>query len=137
MKAQTNLRLAAGLLACAGLASVQSCAVVAVAGVGVAMSQEFMENSVSYYVPSDVDTAWASAKRVMDSMSMDPIVADEKQMAIEAVVEGSRVFVRVEAFDIQETKVQVMAKRLGSYQDDIASDIAHRVRDSVSPRIDN
>ncbi len=137
MKAQANLRLAAGLLACAWLASVQSCAVVAVAGVGVAMSQEFMENSVSYYVPSDVETAWVSAKRVMDSMSMDPIVADEKKMAIEAVVEGSRVFVRVEAFDLQETKVQVMAKRLGSYQDDLASEIAHRVRDTVAPRVDN
>lgn len=126
-----HIRLAG---ACAVLlGTLPSCAVLAVAGVGVAVNQEFMENSVSYYVPTDVDTAWASAKRVVDSMTMEPIEADDQARSIEAIVQGSKVYVRVESFDIKETKVQVMAKRFGGYENDLAVDIAHRVRHAVAP----
>ena len=118
----------AGLL----LGSLPSCGALAVAGVGVAISQEFMDNSVSYYVPADLETSWATAKRIVDDMSMDPIKTDEDRRSLEAVINGSMVYVRVEAFDVGETKVQVMAKRLGTYENELASDIAFRVRHSLA-----
>lgn len=124
-----GLRLAlAGLL----LGSLPSCAALAVAGVGVAISQEFMDNSVSYYVPSDVGSAWIAAKRVVNNLSRDPIRTDENQRSLEAVINGAMVYVRVEAFDINETKVQVMAKRFGTYENKLASDIAFRIRHTVA-----
>jgi hypothetical protein len=124
----TGIRLAlAGVL----LGSLPSCAAIAVAGVGVAISQEFMDNSVSYYVPGDVGSSWVAAKRVVNNLSMDPIKTDEAQRTLEAVVDGSMIYVRVEAFDINETKVQVMAKRALTYENELASDIAFRIRHSL------
>lgn len=129
LNSSTGLRLAlAGVL----LGSLPGCAALAVAGVGVAISQEFMDNSVSYYVPADLGSSWVAAKRVVNNLSMDPIKTDEDQRSLQAVINGSLVHVRVEAFDINETKVQVMAKRLGTYENELASDIAFRIRHSVA-----
>ena len=97
------------------------------------MNEEFMDNSVSYYVPSDVDTAWESSKRVVDSMTMQPIEANEQARSIEAIVQGSKVFLLVESFDLEETKVQVMVKRFGTYENALAVDIATRIRHAVAP----
>ena len=132
---QRSLRggLAAGALGLAAAFALPSCGAIAAASVGVAVSQEFMDNSVAYYVPADVETSWAHAKRVVDGMSLDPITTDEERHRIEAVVEGARVFVHIEAFDVQETKVQVMAKRFATYENEMASDIAFRIRHSVAP----
>ncbi len=117
--------------ALAAAACLPGCNVVAAAGVGVALSQEFTDNAHSMRLQGTLEQAWSATQRTLDGLSLDPIKIDEPNHVIQAVVRGSQVTAHVRAHEVNETVVSVTAKSYGRYQNDLAQEILFRVKDRV------
>ncbi|HPF14872.1 MAG: hypothetical protein H6830_03215 [Planctomycetes bacterium] len=129
----TNLRTwALASLAAFALGS-PACTVVAAAGLGFAISQEFTDNAHSLRLEGSLEETWRATRATLDALSLDPVKTDEKEHVLQAVVRGSQVTAHVRAHDAGETVLSVTAKSYGRYQNELAEDILFRVRDRMKP----
>lgn len=104
------------------------CAVVAAAGVGAAVSNEFAENARQAYVPADTVQTLEATHRTLDALSLDPVQRDDDARTLTAIINGAKVVATVEAYQPNETRLSIAASRMGAYQDELADDILFRVR---------
>ena len=121
-----------GLMLASSL-SLPACHVVAAAGLGFALSQEFADNAHSLRLQGDLGQVWAATQRTLDSMSLDPVEIDAENHILQAVVRGAQVTAKVRAHDNQETVLSVTAKSYGRFQNDLAQEILFRVKDRMQP----
>lgn len=112
-------------------ACMPACHVVAAAGVGFALSQEFTDNAHSMRMEGTLPQIWAVTQRTLDGLSLDPIKIDEPNHVIDAVVRGAQVTVHVRAHEANETVVSVTAKSYGRYQNDLAQEILFRIKERM------
>ncbi len=119
----------AALLAPAFL--VPGCQVVAAAGLGFAISQEFTDNAHSMRLEGNFPEVWQATRETLGSMSLDPLQVDEEAHVFQAVVRGTKITAHVRAHDAQESVLSVTAKSYGRYQNDLAQEVLFRVRDRL------
>ena len=112
-------------------AALPACNVVAAAGLGFALSQEFTDNAHSLRLNGTLEQAWSATQRTLDGLSMDPIQIDDENYVIQAVVRGAQVTARVRAHEANETVLSVTAKSYGRFQNDLAQEILFRVKERV------
>ncbi|MEZ5976266.1 MAG: hypothetical protein R3F33_10975 [Planctomycetota bacterium] len=124
-----NSPLLAALLL--GALAAPGCQVVAAAGLGFAVSQEFSDNAHSLRLVGNVDQVWHATLATLDSLSLDPLETDESTHAVQAVVRGAQVTARVRAHNATESVISVTAKRVGRYENSLAEEILFRVRDRM------
>lgn len=72
-------------------------------------------------VQRDVQAVWYSAKEVMGILSSTPVVVTEEiPRTIEGTVEGAKVDVRVMAWDLGRTRIEVRAREFGLPDEPVA-----------------
>ncbi len=117
----------AGLLG--GLA-LSSCAPLAVAAVGIVITDEWKDNALTADVQADVEPVWASVLRSMSNMTDALLHVDEDHRAIQTRVDNSVVLVHVEQWAVHETRVYVEAKKYMVTNPEVAQLVMERlVRD--------
>jgi hypothetical protein len=113
-----------------------SCAVAAGAAAGAAagyvISNEVLPSGVhTATVAADVDTVWATAKRELGSLSTKPLVVTESPRVAKGVVDGASVTVEVQAYDLDQTIVNVTAERYMTSRNAVAERVLDRMLDRV------
>jgi|GEM_PF-7117549 len=85
-------------------------------------------------VQRDVQAVWYSAKEVMGILSSTPVVVTEEiPRTIEGTVEGAKVNVRVMAWDLGRTRIEVRAREFGLPDEPVAE----RVLKTLLERAEN
>lgn len=96
------------------LALVPGCAALVVAPAAVLVSQGTIEDSTYVMqVRLPVNQAWASSKTTLSHLSLKPIDTDDVARKATASIDNATVTVTVEAFDLDQSKVQISAKKFG------------------------
>lgn len=96
------------------LALVPGCAALVVAPAAVLVSQSTIEDSTYVMqVRLPVNQAWASSKTTLSHLSLKPIDTDDVARKATASIDNATVTVTVEAFDLDQSKVQISAKKFG------------------------
>lgn len=96
------------------LALAPACAPLIVGGGAVLASQSVIEDSTYVLqVRLPVNQAWASSKTTLSHLSLKPIDTDDVARKATASIDNSTVTVSVEAFDLDQSKIQVSAKKFG------------------------
>lgn len=122
MKTLLSLAAFAAALASGG------CVTAAAAGIGVVLTQDFVERANSVYLEEDADVVWQASKDTLANLSRDPIETDDELRAASAVWGGATVALHVEALDLADTKLSVGASKFGLYDNDVAQDVIRRIR---------
>ncbi|MEZ5977058.1 MAG: DUF3568 family protein [Planctomycetota bacterium] len=120
------------LVAAACLVATPSCAALAVgAGVGYAVGQEATEAGMRRgEVRRDVMEVWYTAKEVMGILSSVPIQVNESiPRTILGKVEGAKVEVRVLAWDLGRTRIEVRAREFGFPDEEVAERVLATIVD--------
>ena len=106
--------------------------VVATVGLTTAVaSQEFVDNATVAFLKEDHHVVWDQAKRTLAYLSLDPIEVEEAERAARANVDGAKVTLHVEIFDVNETKLSVGARKWGFYDNDAAEAVLERIKDDL------
>lgn len=123
-----KLTLSALLLA--GLTTLSTgCAGVVAGGVAaVVVSQEMLDNNTYVsHVNQDVSQVWPTAKVFLAEQSLELIEADDGARVASADVDGAKVTIAVEAYDLDKCVVRVAAKRYGVNDGDLARIVTERL----------
>lgn len=115
--------LSASLLALPVLALGVSCAPAAVVGTAIIVNDEFAEKSQSVVVGFDADYVWAAAKSSLSHMTDDLLDIDPELRTIKTYVDGAEVLVRVQTFDVGQTRISVAARRYLVFSDEVAINV--------------
>jgi len=118
------------LIALLCLAPLFSGCIAAAAGVGagILISQEGVDNNTYVaQLPHDVKLAWSSVKTTLSQTSLKPIDTRDDLRTATADVDGAKVTVVVEAFDIDKSVVRVSARKLGISNGEIAKMVFDRI----------
>lgn len=107
--------------------ALQACAPVAVVGAAIVVNDEFADNAQVAIVKEDVAYVWASVKSSMTHMTRDLLEVDEDVRAVRTYVDGARVTVQVERYDVNETRIRTAAKKVVVYSDDVARMVQERI----------
>jgi hypothetical protein len=113
----------------AGLATFSTgCAGVVAGGVAaVVVSQEMLDNNTYVsHVNQDVTQVWPTAKVFLAEQSQELIETDDQARVARADVDGAKVSISVEAYDLDKSIVRVAAKRYGVNDGDLARIINER-----------
>lgn len=116
-------------LALAAPALLSGCAGVVAGGVAaVVVSQEMLDNN-SYVsqLNQDVSVVWPTVKVFLAEQSLELIEVDEPARIAKAKIDGASVVVGVEAWDLDQTRMRVSAKRYGVNNGDMARLIMERI----------
>ena len=99
-----------------------SCAAAALGvGAGVLISQEMMDNNIYVgQLNSDVNKVWSSAKTTLSHSSLKPIDVDNEVRSATAEIDGAKVTVTVETYDLNRSMLKVTAKKYGVNNGEIA-----------------
>jgi hypothetical protein len=102
-------------------------------GAGVVISQDMMDNN-SYVaqLKEDVDVSWAVAKSSLSHQSSKPIDVDEDLRVATATVDDAKVTVSIEAYDLNQTRLTVSAKKYGVANGEIAEMVFNRILKQIS-----
>lgn len=110
---------------------VGGCAAAAVVGVGlgaVVVSQELTDSNVYVtHLSMNVGEVWNTSKVFLADQSLELIETDETARIASARIDGAKVTVAVEAYDIDKTLMRVSAKRYGVNDGDMARIITERI----------
>lgn len=111
-------------------APLTSCILVAGAGVGYVVSQNVLPNDVHVSeVADDVDTVWSSVTQSMEIL-VDPgseLLINDIPRSIQCKVDGAKVKVEVEAFDIDRTTIRVQAEKYLAPDNEAANDVMNTI----------
>lgn len=120
------------LIALCALPLVSGCAVLAGAAVGTVVVNEMVENKV-YEAQFNIDAeeVWHSAKATVSHLSSDPIEVDRDLRSLTAKVDGARVTVSVETFDLNKSILRVEARKYGMINGEIAKGILTKIREGL------
>ncbi len=113
----------------AGLSTLATgCAGVVAGGVAaVVVSQEMIDNNTYVsHVNQDVTQVWPTAKVFLAEQSQKLIETDDQARLATAEVDGAKVSISVEAYDLDKSVVRVAAKRYGVNDGDLARIINER-----------
>ena len=104
------------------------CAGVVAGGVAaVVVSQEMVDNNTYVsHVNQDVTRVWPTAKVFLAEQSQDLIETDDQARVANANIDGAKVTITVEAYDLDKSVVRVAAKRYGVNDGDLARIINER-----------
>jgi len=96
-------------------------AVIGTAAAGVLVSQDVIDNSIFVArLDRDASKVWASAKLTLSHASLKPIDVQEDLRQATAEVDGAKVTVGVETYDIDRSTLRVSAKKYGVNNGEIA-----------------
>ena len=104
-----------------------ACAPVALGSVAIVVNEEFTDKSHSKVVAGDVELVWASSKSSMSHMTDDLLDVDGPTRTIKTFVDGAEVVVRVENFDVGQTRVSVYARRYLVFSDEVAGNVLQSI----------
>ena len=110
------------LAVCLLLPLVTACAAAAAGAVGTYwITQEGTDNSTYVAkVNHDVREVWTTTKIALGQASEKPIAAQDDLRAATAEVDGGKVSVTVEAFDLEQSVIKVSAKKYGFNSGELA-----------------
>ena len=117
------------VLLLAGLSTFATgCAGVVAGGVAaVVVSQEMIDNNTFVsHVNQDVTQVWPTAKVFLAEQSQKLIETDDQARVATAEVDGAKVSISVEAYDLDKSVVRVAAKRYGVNDGDLARVVTER-----------
>lgn len=105
-----------------------SCAAVLGVGAGVVISQDMLDsNTFVAQLNEDVDVAWATAKASLGNQSEVPIRTDDDVRGAIATIDGAEVTVSVEAYDLDQCRLIVSARKYGISNGEIANLVFNRI----------
>ena len=119
--------LSAAVAALPVLLSGVSCAPMAVVGTAIVVNEEFTEKSHSKVVADDVELVWASTKSSMSHMTDDLLDVDSDVKTIRTFVDGAEVMVKIQNFDVGQTKISVFARRYLVFSDEVAGNVLNSI----------
>ncbi len=97
-------------------------------GAGVVISQDMVDNSTYVaQLKEDVNVAWAIAKSSASHQASKPIETDEDLRVITATIDEAVVTISVEAYDMNQTRLQVSAKKFAVANGEIAEMVFNRI----------
>ena len=108
---------------------VTSCAGLVVgAAAGLVISEQMLDNE-SYVIQlqEDVERVWKVSKRSMSSASTELIEVEEDTRTIRAQIDGGKVTVSVEAYDLDRTMLRVAAVKYGVTNGELANTVQRRI----------
>ena len=106
-----------------------SCAAVAAGvGAGIVISQEGADNSTYVAkVNHDVRDVWSTTKIALGQASAKPIAAQDDLRSATAEIDGGKVNVTVEVFDLDQSVIKVSAKKYGINNGELAKMTLDRI----------
>jgi hypothetical protein len=109
------------------------CAALLGVGAGVVISQDMMDNN-SYVaqLKEDVNVAWAVTKSSLSHQASKPIDVDEDLRVATATIDDAKVTVSIEAYDLNQTRLTVSAKKYGVANGEIAEMVFNRILKQIS-----
>jgi hypothetical protein len=97
-------------------------------GAGVLISQEMMDNNIYVgQLNSDVNKVWSSAKATLSHSSLKPIDVDNEVRSATAEIDGAKVTINVETYDLNRSVLKVMAKKYGVNNGEIAEMMFNKI----------
>ena len=79
---------------------------------GVVAGNNLVNNNIYVrHVNTDAKTAWTTTKKFLSENSQELIEWDDSTRIAEANIDGARIKVQVDAWDVQQCRVTVSAKR--------------------------
>jgi len=91
-----------------------ACAPLVIGGGAILVSQSAIEDSTYVVqVRVGVDLAWATSKTTLSHLSLKPIDTEDEARKAIADIDGSKVTVTVEAYDLDQSVVTVSAMKYG------------------------
>jgi hypothetical protein len=91
-----------------------ACAPLVIGGGAILVSQSAIEDSTYVIqVKVGVELAWASSKTTLSHLSLKPIDVEDSARKAVADIDGSKVTVTVEAYDLDQSVVKVSAMHYG------------------------
>lgn len=103
--------------------------VAAAVGAGTALvTQEFTQNATLAFLEEQPDVVWSQAKATVERLTLDPMDVDEERRALRANIDGATVTVHARAFDAEQTRLAVTAKKWGFYDAEEANTVITRIK---------
>lgn len=113
----------------------QGCIAVAGAVGGVLLGQEVLRDEVySGFIDVDANRAWSTVKTTLNNASLKPIDVDDDTRKAEAEIDGARVTVTVETYDLNRSTFRVSAKKYGVSNGEIAKSVFDRIVADLNQR---
>ena len=114
----------------APIVAMTGCAPLAIAAVGIVVTDEWKDNALTADVNDDVDMVWASVRASASNMTDALLHVDEDHRAIQTRIDGSVVVIHVQQWSVTETRVFVEAKKYMVANPEVAQLVMERlVRD--------
>ena len=130
------------LLALTGLCTlplVSSCAVAAVAGATVLITDEFRDNAVSVVLPISSDLAWSATKASVSRQTSALLHEDEVNRTIKTTLGDNfgqaQILVAVEEFDSGQTRILVEAKKFLVHNAKVSEQVLLQIEADLSTYI--
>jgi len=109
-------------------AALGSCAVVAGGVAAVVVSQELVDNNTYVsHVKRDASLVWPEVKVFLADQSTELIEPNDAERVATAKVDGAKITVSVETYDLDESVVRVAATRYGINDGDLARIVNERL----------
>lgn len=123
-RTQILLTLAAPIL---GATLLNSCALLAVSGAAVLITEEFRDNAISTVVPVDTEMAWTGALASLSGQTDALIHRDNAHRSASTMIDGAKVTVHVEQYDLGQTRILVEAKKYLLHNPDLSALVLERI----------
>ncbi|MBL8862362.1 MAG: hypothetical protein JNK02_10165 [Planctomycetes bacterium] len=105
-----------------------SCAAVVAVGAGVLIGQQVLDDNVYVgQLTTDANRTWAQAKTTLSNMSLKPIEANNELRRAIADVDGAKVTVFVETYDLNRSQIRVSATKFGFSASETARVVFERI----------
>lgn len=124
-------KLSSSLLLAALVAAplLQGCVAVAAGAVGGVLFKDtvFADEVYTGFIDVDANRAWSTVKTSLNNASLKPIDVDDDTRKAEAEIDGARVTVTVETYDLNRSTFRVSAKKYGVSNGEIAKSVFDRI----------
>lgn len=130
-RTQILLTLAAPLL---GAAFLNSCALMAVSGAAVLITEEFRDNAISTVVPLETNIAWTGSLASLSRQTTALIHRDDAHMSASTMIDGGEVTVHVEQYDLGQTRILVEAKKYLIHNPELSAFVLERIEQDLMDR---
>ncbi len=105
-----------------------SCVAVAAIGAGVVVGQQVLPDNVYLgQLSTDANRTWAQTKTTLSHMSLKPIDANNELRRAIADVDGAKVTVVVETYDLNRSQIRVSATKFGFASSETARVVFERI----------
>jgi len=126
MRSTNTVSLVLASLLLVPLAS--SCVAVAAVGAGVLVGQKVLDDNVYLgQLTTDANRTWAQTKTTLSHMSLKPVDANNEVRRAIADIDGSKVTVVVETYDLNRSQIRVSATKFGFSSSETARVVFERI----------